>query len=141
VAQTTIGDKFHILYQTDDMPGNSLQPTPPSHPAQLNNMVYLAVSPLPVDVAESVAEEFEVAQNVPNPVINNTSITVTAEIYGVINLSISNILGQVVYEESLVSSSHSNTFTVDASQLDSGVYFYTIKMGNSSISKKMLVKK
>jgi len=141
VAQTTIGDKFHILYQTDDMPGNSLQPTPPSHPAQLNNMVYLAVSPLPVDVAESVAEEFEVAQNVPNPVINNTSITVTAEIYGVINLSISNILGQVVYEESLVSSSHSNTFTVDASQLDSGVYFYTIKMGNSSISKKMLVNK
>ncbi len=136
VAQTTIGDKFHILYQTDDMPGNSLQPTPPSHPAQLNNMVYLAVSPLPVDVTESVAEEFEVAQNVPNPAVSNTTINVATKTTGDINLSVSNLLGQVVHQET--SSAHS--FNVDVTNFDSGIYFYTIEIGNSSITKKMLVK-
>ena len=136
VAQTTIGNKYHILYQTDELPGNSLQPDPATHEPVLNNMVYLAVSPMPVDVAENVAEAFEVAQNVPNPAVSSTTITVATKTTSDINLSISNLLGQVVYQE--ISSAHS--FNVDVTNLDSGIYFYTIEIGNSSVTKKMLVK-
>jgi hypothetical protein len=140
VAQTTPGDKYHILYETDNFPGNSLQPDPPTHTAVLNNMVYLAVSPLPVDVAENVVASFEVAQNVPNPAVNNTTITVLNETIGSINLSVSNLLGQVVHQESVVESTHQHEFNVNVSNLDSGIYFYTVKIGNNSITKKMLVK-
>ena len=30
-------------------------------------------------------------------------------------------------------------FVIDASQLSSGVYFYTVKQGDKSITKKMIV--
>ncbi len=136
VSQTTPGDKYHILYQTDELPGNSLQPDPATHEPVLNNIVYLAVSPLPVDVAENVAEAFEVAQNVPNPAVSSTTITVATKTTGDINLSISNLLGQTVHQ--VTSSAHS--FNVDVTNFDSGIYFYTIEIGNSSVTKKMLVK-
>ena len=45
VSATTYGDTYHILYETDNLPGNSLQPDPPTHDPVLNNMVYLPVSP------------------------------------------------------------------------------------------------
>ena len=136
VSQTTPGDKFHILYQTDEMPGNSLQPDPATHTPVLNNMVYLAVSPIPVDVAENAAEAFEVAQNVPNPAVSNTTISIASKTTSDISLSISNLLGQVVHQET--STAHS--FNVDVTNFDSGIYFYTIEIGNSSVTKKMLVK-
>ena len=138
VSQTTPGDKFHILYQTDNFPG--IDQRYEGHTAVLNNMVYLAVSPLPVDVAENVVESFEVAQNVPNPAVNNTAITVLTEVTGAINLNVSNLLGQIVYQENVVSNSQTHTFNVDVANYDSGIYFYTVEIGNNSVTKKMLVK-
>ncbi len=140
VAQTTPGDKYHILYQTDALPGNSLQPDPPTHAPVLNNMVYLAVSPLPVDVNEVPKQVFTMSQNIPNPAVNTTSITVSTEVEGSISLSISNLLGQAVYQENVDNNSHSHIFNVNVSNFDSGIYFYTVKIGNNSVTKKMLVK-
>ena len=134
VAQTTPGDKYHMLYQTDELPG--IDQRYDGHEPVINNMVYLAVSPMPVDVAENLAESFEVAQNVPNPAVSSTTIAVASKTTGDINLSISNLLGQVVHQQ--ISSAHS--FNVDVTNFDSGIYFYTIEIGNSSVTKKMLVK-
>ena len=83
---------------------------------------------------------FTVSQNVPNPAVNNTTITVATETTGSINLSVSNLLGQVVHQENIVTSSHTHAFDVNVSNYDSGIYFYTIEIGNSSLTKKMLVR-
>ncbi|HJN05700.1 MAG TPA: T9SS type A sorting domain-containing protein [Bacteroidales bacterium] len=81
-----------------------------------------------------------VSQNSPNPATNFTEILVTTEINGVISLSIGNILGQVVHQESATNNSLTHTFDIDVSSLDAGIYFYTVEIGNSSITKKMVVK-
>jgi len=88
-----------------------------------------------------LAANFSVTQNTPNPANNSTSIMVETEKSGVINLSISNILGQVVHQESVNNSAPIHTFDVNVSNLESGIYFYTIEIGNSSVTNKCLLTK
>ncbi len=95
--------------------------------------------PVGVDNVEGVID-FSVAQNSPNPAFNNTSVLVTSETPGVINLRISNVLGQVVHTQSVNNSALAHTFNFDVSNFDSGIYFYTIEIGNKAVTKKMLVK-
>ncbi len=138
VTQNMPGNTFHILYQSDMLPGISVRGA--SHDPNLNYMNYLAITPLPVNIDEPIGQLFEISQNIPNPAVNNTSIMVKTETAGIINLSISNLLGQVVHQESVNNNALAHTFNVNVSNLESGIYFYTIKIGNSSITKKMLVK-
>ncbi len=140
-AQSMVDNKYHVLYQTDNMPGNSNQPDPPSHDPVLNNMVYLAVSPLAVTTGGVLEQSFEVSQNSPNPAFDQTVILVNTQKAGTIQLSVSNVLGQVVYTASNSGRTlGAHAFTVNVSDFDTGLYFYTISVGNNSVTKKMLVK-
>jgi len=117
--------------------------TDPSDPGAEMNFIYIDGYTLPMPVGVDTHEgaaNFAVSQNSPNPAINNTNILVTSEVAGVINLSVSNILGQVIHHESVDNRALAHTFKVDVSNLDSGVYFYTIEIGNRSITKKIIVK-
>jgi len=66
---------------------------------------------------------------------------VTTETTGQINLTLSNVLGQIVYRTSQ-NANHmgSNAFRLNVSNLDAGIYFYTIEIGDRSVTKKMIVK-
>lgn len=83
---------------------------------------------------------FSVAQNFPNPAANNTSVLITTEIAGVINLKITNNLGKTVHYKSVKNSALAHTFNLDVSNLNSGIYFYTVEIGTRSVTKKMIVK-
>ena len=133
---------FHVLYQTDSKPGNSLQPTAtPNHDPQNNNMVYLPISPLPVGVSNANSISFEVMQNMPNPATNETMIAVKMEKAATINLTISNMLGQQIYTaQDVANAAGVYTFKVNVSDFNTGVYFYTVTAGEKSVSKKMIVK-
>jgi hypothetical protein len=103
-------------------------------------MVYLAISPLPVDVPVEEAINFEVSQNMPNPAFGETRVTVITEKASAIKFTVSNLLGQVVYrvfDEGNSAGAHN--FSVDVSSFESGIYFYTVDVGNKSVTKKMLV--
>ena len=117
--------------------------TVPGDPASEMNFYYVdgytMDMPVGVDNVEG-AIDFSVAQNSPNPAVNNTSVLVTSETPGVINLRISNVLGQVVHTQSVNNSALAHTFNFDVSNFDSGIYFYTIEIGNKAVTKKMLVK-
>ncbi len=128
----------HVMYQADFDPGFALDD---EHPYVENRMI-VANFNLIMGLEENEANmaTFTVSQNVPNPAVNNTTITVATETTGSINLSVSNLLGQVVHQENIVTSSHAHTFEVNVSNYDSGIYFYTIEIGNSSVTKKMLVR-
>lgn len=132
---------YDVLYQSDNQPGNSLQPTDaPSHDPILNNMVHLPV-PIWVGVKENLFLNFEVGQNQPNPALDQTSILVNLQEQANIRLTVSNILGQVVYETiKEKATAGTNAFKVDVSNFESGMYVYTVEAGNQRVSKKMLVK-
>jgi len=142
VSPFVTNDKYHILYQTDNQPGNSIQPSDgPTHDPILNNIVYLAVSPLAVGIEDNLVMNFEVSQNQPNPATDQTTIVVKMEEPGNIKLIVNNILGQTVYETERESTTlGANAFKVDVSNFETGMYVYTVEVGNQRVSNKMMVK-
>jgi hypothetical protein len=81
-----------------------------------------------------------VSQNFPNPFSKATSIDVTLKEAGDVTVEVYNLLGSKMLSnnyEKMNSGTH--TLTIDGSKLSSGVYFYTVKSGSYTISKKMIV--
>ncbi len=68
-------------------------------------------------------------------------IMVNTEVLGPVNLTLSNVLGQVVYRTT-ENANHfgSHTFKLNVSNLEPGIYFYTVEIGEKAVTKKMLVK-
>ncbi len=133
------GDDF----VTCEIPFVFTEYTVPGDPAAEMNFYYIdgyqidmAVG---IDNVDDIAN-FSVAQNSPNPAVNQTSVLVTTETAGQINFRISNILGQVVHTEAVNNGALAHTFTFDVSNFEAGIYFYTVQIGEKSITKKMLVK-
>ncbi|MDP4116982.1 MAG: T9SS type A sorting domain-containing protein, partial [Bacteroidota bacterium] len=82
---------------------------------------------------------YTLGQNYPNPFNPSTVISFSVPKAGLVTLKVYNLLGQEV--ATLVNSNlQANNYkvTFDAKNLTSGVYFYTIKAGDFSLSKKMI---
>ncbi|MDZ7742037.1 MAG: T9SS type A sorting domain-containing protein [Bacteroidota bacterium] len=81
-----------------------------------------------------------VEQNYPNPFSTTTSIEVKLEKASNLSLEVVNLIGQKVLELSkgqVIAGAHK--FELSAENLESGVYFYTVKAGNDILTKKMIV--
>jgi hypothetical protein len=82
-----------------------------------------------------------VSQNRPNPFNGTTTIDVKLTQSSNVVIEVMNVTGQKVMEMNNGTLSAGNhSFNIDASQLSSGVYFYTVYAGNYSVTKKMIVK-
>ena len=140
VAPNVVDGKFHILYQSDNMPGNSLQPDPPTHDAVLNTMVYLPVSPIPVDVNETPAQSLEISQNYPNPFNGKTYVEVTLNESSAVSMEVYTVTGQkVTMNDYGFKTAGTHTIAIDGSQLTTGIYFYTVTAGENQVTRKMMV--
>ncbi|MBI3501708.1 MAG: T9SS type A sorting domain-containing protein [Bacteroidetes bacterium] len=74
----------------------------------------------------------------PNPTTGVSTIEITMKEAGKAVLEVSNMVGQTIYSTSKELGAGTHTFSVDASKWNSGVYFYTVKTGNSSVTKKLV---
>jgi len=134
---------LHIVFQSDGEPGTALTNTDADGP---NDIRYLKVKTADIlnnvaGIKEIPSDLFSVGQNYPNPYTGMTNIDVTLQHAADLTLEITNLLGQVVYTnkaKSLYPGVH--TFSVDGSTLGAGIYFYTIRSNNASVTKKMMVK-
>lgn len=93
-------------------------------------------------ISNGVPKVYSLSQNYPNPFNPSTSITYALPKAGNVELRVYDIIGREVTV--LVNDfRQANTYTVsfDASNLASGVYFYRIKTGDFTDSKKMLLVK
>ncbi len=81
-----------------------------------------------------------VSQNRPNPFNGITSIDVNLDKASSLSIEVINITGQKVYEMNYGSrTAGTHTIDINGSSLASGIYFYTVHAGNSSVTKKMIV--
>jgi hypothetical protein len=81
-----------------------------------------------------------VSQNYPNPFNQTSTIMVNLEEGATLSLVVSNIIGQKVMEINRGEvGAGSHNFTIDATGLETGVYFYTVISGQNSVTKKMIV--
>jgi Secretion system C-terminal sorting domain len=91
---------------------------------------------------EANVNTFELMQNFPNPFNPSTQIEFTLEESGQVTLKVFNLLGKEVstlVDSKLSAGIHSVNF--DGSNLNSGVYLYTIKTDNFIRTKKMILMK
>ena len=82
---------------------------------------------------------FEVSQNQPNPFNGNTTIEVKTQKAEQVMLEVSNIMGQTVYALDAGTISGTQNIILTSDNMEAGIYFYTVTIGNESITRKMIV--
>ena len=92
-----------------------------------------------IDNERSLPEGFELEQNYPNPFNPQTTIEYTIARRTEVKLTVYNILGQeiaILIDEVLNQGVYSQLW--DASNLTTGLYFYTLEAGGGKTTKKLL---
>ena len=91
-----------------------------------------------ISTSQVISQDLELFQNVPNPVIDNTSISFYLPQDGNVRLTVSNSLGQEVI--TLTSSDYAkgmHTLEMDAKSMSTGIYFYKLEANNKTITKQL----
>ncbi|MBS1493409.1 MAG: T9SS type A sorting domain-containing protein [Bacteroidetes bacterium] len=86
----------------------------------------------------SIADKFTLNQNYPNPFNPTTNINFTIPTTGIVKLTVYNSLGKEVSK--LVNDlMEPGTYDIqfNAQNLASGIYYYTLQVGNNVVTKKM----
>ena len=95
-----------------------------------------------VTTGQGTPETYALSQNYPNPFNPSTKIDFSIPKASNVEMKVYNVLGQVLatlVNAPLAAGNHTVTF--DAQNLASGVYFYSIKAGEFSSVKKMMLLK
>ncbi len=82
---------------------------------------------------------FSVAQNAPNPFTGKTTISYTVLNGSEVVFAVYNVMGELVKGAHYSASQGVNTIELNARELNSGIYFYTLSNGTETISKRMIV--
>ena len=134
-------ENFHLVYQTDVEPGLAVRGD--LDPYGENFMRYMKVPKADVKVGiteNNAINDYDVLQNYPNPATGTTTVNVNVRKASNLSLEVVNMMGQVVMTvDAGVAQAGMNRIKFDVSNLTSGTYFYTVKAGESSVSKKMIV--
>jgi hypothetical protein len=113
-----------------------------NNPSLFGTAVLQAEGGVGVEDEPSLVTNYKLEQNYPNPFNPTTQITYSVPRSEKVKLTVYNILGNEVAQ--LVNETQgAGTYSVkfNAQSLASGVYFYTLNAGNTSIVKKMLLLK
>lgn len=136
-----VNENVHMIYSTDNFPGQALS-DPPDHDPVENLMTYFTA---PVDFYTNINEPsfqhlFDVSQNYPNPFSGTTVVKVDLVGQADLSLKMSNLVGQeVLYITKGEVNEGMHLFNINADGMASGIYFYTVKANNSTITHKMII--
>ncbi|MCF8302461.1 MAG: T9SS type A sorting domain-containing protein [Bacteroidales bacterium] len=134
------GDYFHYFYQADEHPGVALDD---EHPYVENRIIYGKIQKseiIGMDDPQAAEPAIRVSQNQPNPFMDNSIIMVNTTKPVNVKLNVYSITGQLIYSQDAGKVNNTHQFTIDGSELSSGIYFYSIEAGNQTLTKKMTVR-
>ncbi len=94
-----------------------------------------------IGVKENHGAIASVAQNVPNPALDYTNITVSLLSAEDIMLNVYNNMGQVVASKNVKGVSGNNTINLNTANLAPGIYHYTVTVNEHAVSRKMMISK
>ena len=95
----------------------------------------------PADLSELNDDAFKVNQNSPNPFNGTTKILYEMEKASTVDFKVINLLGEVVYKNTYEANSGINNIIFDGSDLNEGVYMYTLAVGAKKVTKRMVISK
>jgi hypothetical protein len=134
-------DNIYLVFQKDFTPG----PNGENGASTEENFIQF-MSVAKDDIISGISDNKKdinfgtVSQNYPNPFNGTSTVYVMLEKSAKLGLNVHNLMGQMVY--SIPEQKYNSgkvEFTIDGSQLESGIYFYSIVSGKSSVTKKMIV--
>ena len=79
--------------------------------------------------------------NYPNPFNHTTNIVVNLNDAKPINVQVFDAIGNLVYNKTTIGNIGENTIVFDATNVNAGVYYYTVTAGFDKVSKKMVIQK
>ena len=138
------GDSYEIPFTYEDM-----DPNDPIQPVQYKYIKGFTMSdddftntiggPI-TGVEDAAVTPSTVSQNYPNPFSATTTVNVNIKKPANLSMKVINMVGQTVYsaDKGKVTTGRKQ-FRIDATNLDAGVYFYTVTIGNEKVTKKMIV--
>ena len=125
----------------DDFYTNIVASADPVHVQYVDGITFNAIVPIVVGVDEfSGQSNISVSQNLPNPARANTTIEISSETVAPVTVKISNIIGQTVHTTDAGIIHGNMSVNIDVSNLEAGVYIYTVIIGNERVSKKMIIR-
>lgn len=142
VASNSTDEDFWLVYQTDIEPGLAVRGDLDPYTDNTIRVMTVPKIDLKVGINENTMPvyDYDVLQNYPNPASGATTVKVNIREASEVALSVVNMMGQQVLEVApRTMLKGMNEITFDVSDLASGTYFYTVKAGNATVSKKMLV--
>ncbi len=84
---------------------------------------------------------FGLAQANPNPFSSYTNINFTSKVSTDAEFKVYNLLGKMIYSETINVLNGDNTVQFNGSDLNSGVYMYSIGKGNDIVTNRIVVNK
>jgi hypothetical protein len=107
--------------------------------AGTNKKYHITVLPASAGILEETTDNFNVFQNTPNPAAYHTDINYYMSAPSQVEFKVYDVLGNLVTSRSIHSDKGNNKFTYDTSNLTSGIYLYSIRCGDKSVSRRMIV--
>ncbi len=138
-----VDDSVHVVFQEDSEPGTFEWPSEQSIATE-NNLIHM---PFDKGFFVGISDEleitgFELSEGYPNPAVYSVTFNIKLENASDIEISILNFTGQLIKEIRYQGfSSGNNRFTINVSDIVSGVYYFTITAGEQMICRKILINK
>jgi len=140
VASTT-DDNLYLVYQTDTEPGLAVRGD--EDPFGNNDIRFMKIDKMELKVGiedNTAIHDYDVIQNYPNPFTGTSTVQVNVRTTTNLSLEVVNMMGQIVQTvDAGVAQPGMNEIIIDGTKLTSGVYFYTVKAGETSVTRKMIV--
>jgi hypothetical protein len=141
---TTTQARAHITYLYETRANNGGNVIAGQGPLAASPYIYrwFDFGATSVGDAGAVPAEYALEQNYPNPFNPSTVLSYTLPVSGRVSLKVFNVLGEEVaslVNEEKAAGSHKVNF--NGANLASGVYFYTLRAGEFTTTRKMLLTK
>jgi len=134
-------ENIYYVYQADNEPGLAERGDEDPYGDNFIRVMSVLKEDIINDVDEhQLIKSENISQNYPNPFSGTSTVYVLLDEPVTLSLEIHNLMGQLVY--SIPERSYNSgkaEFQIDGSELTSGVYFYSVKAGEASVTKKMII--
>jgi hypothetical protein len=133
----SMDDRLHLIYQLDPEPGLSVRgdEDPEFLDNYINHLTFPTfVSTKPADVTKDVMVS-------PNPATEYTNVQVMLNNASKVEVNVYDAMGKLVMNNNFgEQTSGYHTYKVNTASLTSGMYLFTVKIGNNQTSQKVVVK-
>lgn len=106
-----------------------------------NRNTIVACTTVGIDDNLTIQNGIVLGQNIPNPATNETKIPFYTTVPGKTELRIHSAEGQLLLNTTIDAEYGDNNIEVNTSNWASGIYFYTIYLNNTQLTRKMLIQK